>query len=306
MIRISTGSVRLRTACATMGWLLVACAGRAAVTNSLATDFVEVLVEGIPPASRYVLDTKPVVVQNRSDTGVHLRYDAVVPQPEEMRAGYEPIPDAAWIGFEPRVFDLPPGGTASGRVVVYAPADPALAGRRFQAMLHLHSDPGAGSLLSIGLKPRLLFSIAGGAAPSGPRVENTPRPLAWIKPYAAAAPAGCMLFQAEPFTVENYWDEPMTYDIRADRDAARHVDLRPGETALPDPAWIEVAPSTIVLPPYGRAEVRAAARIPIAGEHFGRTYLAALHAVARRPGHPPVDAYNAVRIVIPDPGRPRD
>jgi len=287
-------------------WLLAPAAGRGGVTHSLATDFVEVLVEGVPRASRYVLEAKPVVVVNQSDMPMRIRFDAEVPQPAEMRAGYDPIPDAAWVGFEPRVFDLKPGEKAVGKAVLYVPSDSALAGRRFQVMLQLHADAGGGSPLAIGLKPRLMFSVADRGAAEPPRVVNAPPPLAWIKPFSAAATEGRMTFTAEPLTAENYWPEELSYEAVADRDALAHADLRPGETPLPDPSWVEISPGTLVLPAYGRSTIAVTVRLPIAAEHFGRTYVVALRTVARRASHPPVSTYNVVRVVVPALGPHRD
>jgi hypothetical protein len=279
--------------------------GLASVTRSLATDFVEVLVQEVPPGGRYVLEAKPVEVVNKSDLPLRLRYDAEVPQPAELRAGYEPIPDAAWVSFEPRVFDLQPGGKARGKTVLYLPADQALAGRRFQVMLLLHADPSSGSVLSLGLKPRLLFTVAKpGTTAATPRVVDTPRPLAWVKPFAVEAPTGRLVFAAEPLTAENPWEEPMTYEVVRDPGAMAHVALRDGEEPLPDPEWLEVRPSAAVLAPYARTDFAVEARLPFSRSLFGRTFVGAVHTVARRAGQPPVDSWNEVRIHVPEPDAP--
>src|SRR5205814_2356729 len=70
--------------------------------RGLTTDCVETLIEGVPVGSRYVLSSRPVSVRNTGDYAMELRFDATIPDPVEMRAGYEPIPDAAWVSFEPR------------------------------------------------------------------------------------------------------------------------------------------------------------------------------------------------------------
>lgn len=275
--------------------------GRASVTRSLATEFVEVLVEGVPVASRYVLEAKSVEVRNQSDLPMKIRYDADVPQPDELRAGYEPIPDAAWVSFEPRVFDLKPGDTAAGKLVLYVPDDPNLVGRKFQVMLLLHADPGAGSVLSIGLKPRFLFTVAAAKAGAAekPRVVNTPRPLAWVKPYLVGGGEPRIVFDAEPLNAENHWEDEMTYEVVRDREAVKHIALRPDETVLPDPAWVEVLPQVVVLPPGGKADLAVSVRLPLSAEHLGKTYASVIHTVARRKGQPAVDSYNKVRVSVP-------
>jgi len=204
------------------------------------------------------------------------------------------------VSFEPRKFDVKKGETAVGKVVLYIPDDPKLVGRRFQVMLRLHGDPSQGSLLSVGLKPRLLFSIWGKEEPSGEaRVVDFPQKMAQVRPYELGSAQGQMVFDCGTLTARNHWEEEMTYEVVQDPEAIRRIDIRADGTPLPDPSWVMVHPQVLVLPRYAKAKFAVAVRLPIAPEHFGRTYVTALRMVARRKGARDVDVYNKVRVIVP-------
>lgn len=285
-------------------WLLGALLGLPAaaradeIVRNLSTEFVEVLVEGVPLGARFVLDAKPVEMRNGGSIEMKVRYDAVVPMPSEMRAGYEPIPDAAWVSFEPRAFTLSPGGTSVGKVVLYIPDDPALVGRRFQVMLHLHTDTSQPGLLGVGLKPRFLFTVkAKGDRPD--RVVVNPSPLARLLPYEFGAATGSLFFDCGKVKAENFQGEELTYEVMPAVEGIRRITVDPGETPLPDPAWLETSPRVLVLQPYTSGEFAVTARLPVTPEVFGKTYVTALHAVARRASAKPVEVWNKVRIIVP-------
>jgi hypothetical protein len=273
--------------------------------RGLTTDFVETLIEGVPVGSRYVLTARPVVVRNTGDYPMELRYDATVPDPAEMRVGYEPIPDAAWVSFEPRQFSVTAGGSAAGKMVLYIPDDPALVGKRFQVMLYLHGAPKESPSMGVGLSPRVLFSVrAPGAHGGDPKVDTSPR-YPKMTPLEAGSKPPVLTVECTPFTVENiYQDAEQTYEVSSDPAALRKVPVRGDETAIPDPAWIELIPRAIVLGPMTKADIGVTARIPLSAEHFGKTYAAGIHTVSTYKGKK-TDLYNKVRIVVPALGLTR-
>ena len=74
--------------------------------------------------------------------------------------------------------------------------------------------------------------------------------------------------------------------------------MRADETPIPDPAWIEFSPPAVVLGTMTKAAIGVTARIPVAPEHFGKTYVAGVHTVSTHAGKK-TDLYNRVRIVVP-------
>lgn len=267
--------------------------------GALTTDFVEVLVEGIPIGSRYVLEAKPVTVRNNSDRTITMRYNSLEPQPGEMRPSYDPIPSAGWVQFEPNVSEVRPGEASVGKMVIYVPDDPALVGKRFQVAVTLRADPAPGSNLAFGLRPRVMFSVAGKKPKDGPEVISNPVPLARILPYETGGDRGSIVVSCGTLKAENNFKEEMVYEVVKDPEAIKRITVRSDETPLPDLEWLEVSPPVMVLQGMARAEMALTARLPIAEEHFGKMYVVALRTVARRKGQKPVDVYNKVRIIVP-------
>lgn len=265
----------------------------------IATTFVEVLAEGVPVASRYVVQGKPLDAWNKGLEPVHLRFDAEVPPPSLMRAGYEPVPDAAWIGFEPREADASPGTTVYSHAVIYVPDDASLVGKRFQAMVRIHPTGPTPGGVAVALLTRLEFTVAPkGSPPAAVRLSNSPQKLAVAKPYETGGRADRLVAECSAVSLENEQDEDMMYDFEPVPDGPL-PELKPGESRL-DPAWVEPWPRTVLLPPRQKAEIAVRVTVPVAAGLFGRTLVGPLQFTATRRGYKPVRVRNAVRVVIPE------
>ena len=275
-----------------------------AVTRGLSTTFAEGLIEGVPLGTRFVLEARPIDIANKGELPTKVTVTAAIPIPAEMRAGYEPIPESAWLSFNPKMVEVKPGETGKVVMTLFVPDDPALAGKRYQVMLQVQASPEEGVVV-LGLKPRLMFTVAESKPPRGekPKVKVTlnPQVLARITPYEAAGKTGVMVFDCGTIKAENPWDEPMTYEAFSDPGSIGRIDVAPHEIPVTDPSWLEVNPRVLVLHSQSRAEMAVTARVPIAAEHFGKNYVAALRTVATRKGQRPVEVFNKVRIMVPDP-----
>jgi hypothetical protein len=257
-----------------------------------------VLVEDVPAGSRYALEGKLVDVTNNGDAAITVRFDALVPSYSTLRPGYELIPEVSWMGFEPRRVEIAPGATASTKLVVYAPEDPAYSGKRYQVNIHIRQEPGpGGGNMSVALMPRFMFSVAGKGAVK-PALVDFPRKKAAITPYATSGRAEELVVECAPVTLGNPFDEPMTYDLVQAPESARKIDRREGLVPL-DPSAIEASPRTVILPPRRKVEIAVRARIPLNQGIFGKTFAGPLHFRATRKGAGPVDVYNMVEVTVP-------
>lgn len=267
--------------------------------RGLSSNFVETLVEGIPVGTRYVLASRPVDATNTGDYVMDVRFDAAVPQPVEMRAGYEPIPDAAWVSFEPRTFVLAPRQTATGKMVLYIPDDPSLVGKRFQVMLSLHGSPKESPTLGVGVMPRVMFSLRASGPGATPMVDHSPR-YPKLGPYEIAGKEATLVVPCGSLWAENIFENgELTYEVAADPSALKHLEIRRDETPLPDHAWLELNPRAVVLAPMTKAEIQVTARVPFAAAHVGKTYAAGIHGVSVSKDGRRQDLWNKVRIEIP-------
>lgn len=142
---------------------LVCCAMFAGPLDAagLRTTFSEVTVDGLEPGTTYSMKETahlPLEVVNTGDEPVDLIIELVMPGIEELKEGYEAIPDLSWIGVEVTKFQgIPPGGSAIADIMVTVPDEDQFRGRKFQAFIWTHS---IGTRVGVGLKSKLLFSVA--------------------------------------------------------------------------------------------------------------------------------------------------
>lgn len=270
--------------------------------RGLSTTFVEVQLEGVPIGSRYALDAKPVDVENRSDYTMTIHLEALAPRPDELRGGYDPVPDPAWVQFEPRDFTVSAGGRVAARLVINAPDDPALIGRRFEASVFIRGVPVESPAVGVGLKPRVYFSLGGRDGPERIVTMNTAPRFPRVTPYETGVRAGTMRFAAAGFTAQNQTGGVLTYDIAPDAAAVSGAGDG-GAELLPDLTWVTVSPRTLILAPWQSAHIAVEVNLPIDARLFGRTFFVPLRTVARGGGAPPVDVHNRMVVVVPDPGK---
>lgn len=268
--------------------------------RGLSTGFVEVLLEGVPIASRYVLEMKPYDFTNKSDFTMKIRVDAILPGPDEVRGGFEPIPDPAWVSFEPRELTLPPGGRGSVRVVLYTPDDPALTGKKYVVSLWARGIPIESPSVGVGLRPRLYFTLAGKDRPGMVVKLDTNPKFPRLMPFEIASSEAVMRFSCGAFNTQNQFGEEVVYELTVDRAAAGRVGASSAQV-IPDASWVHLHPSTLVLAPWAQGDVQVSVEMPFQAGHFGRAYVIPIRATARRRGAPPVDVFNRVSVVVPDP-----
>lgn len=270
--------------------------------RGLSTGFVEVLLEGVPIASRYALAMKPFDFTNKSDFTMRIRLEAVAPGPDEVRGGFDPIPDPAWVSFEPRELVLPPGGRGSAMVVLYTPDDARLTGRKFVVALWARGVPVESPAVGVGLRPRLYFTLGGRDRPDAVvRLDTNPR-FPRLAPFEIAANEAVMKFACGSFNTQNQFGEEIVYEIAVDPSAADRVGAT-ADQVIPDPAWVHLHPATLVLAPWAQGAVAVDVEMPLQSQHFGRPYVVPLRVTARRRHAAPVDVFNRVTVVVPDPAR---
>ena len=146
--------------CLLFFWLMLFCLSASLYAGGLSTTFGEVKVEGLKIGGDYSMEKTakfPLVVQNTSDRELELKIEVLYPKETELKSGYQIIPDKSWISLKEDYFKLSPGQEAKTDVLIKIPDDQNLLGKKYQVYLWSHT---IGRSLGIGLKSRLLFSIA--------------------------------------------------------------------------------------------------------------------------------------------------
>ena len=129
----------------------------------ISTTFAEVILKDLEIGRSY--STKgiahmPLCVMNTGGETIDLKIDVLIPQPADLKKGYEAIPDVSWIRLEKDFFsDLAPGEQAVTDVILTIPDDKKYAGKKYQVYLRSHTVGKKGLAIAVGLRSRLLFTM---------------------------------------------------------------------------------------------------------------------------------------------------
>ena len=128
--------------------------------SGLTTAFSEVTLENLEIGKSY--STKEVAnlaleVVNTGKEEVDLKMELLMPQEQELKQGYEPIPSLSWIKLEKTEFTkIMPNHTAVTDVLISIPDQKEYKGKKYQAYIWSHT---VGETVGVGLKSRLLIVI---------------------------------------------------------------------------------------------------------------------------------------------------
>lgn len=129
-------------------------------TIGLGTKFATVVLEKLQPGGIYNL-TKlrnlPLIVTNTGSSIAEVAVKVEIPTKEELKEGYEAIPDPDWIKIIPDRFTLKPNESYSCDVVLTIPDNEELIGKHFQAKILAHTV--GEDLFGAGVVNRIFFSI---------------------------------------------------------------------------------------------------------------------------------------------------
>ena len=131
-----------------------------AEASGLKTTFSEVTLENLEPGRTYSAKETaglPLVIENTGNEPVDLVVEVLAPEPQELKEGYEPIPDISWIVLEKKNFSgVEPGGKAETDIMIAIPDAARYHGKKYQVYIWTHS---VGLSIGVGLKSKLLLSI---------------------------------------------------------------------------------------------------------------------------------------------------
>jgi len=114
--------------------------------STLSTNFAEVNVENLKIGGTYNLTETaryPMWVSYSGDVPVDVKFEPVTANADELRKGYEPVPDASWITISKKTVSLLPDETATADVTITVPKDEKYLGKKYQAVLQIPLAPPA-------------------------------------------------------------------------------------------------------------------------------------------------------------------
>ncbi|MBT9168218.1 MAG: hypothetical protein DDT19_01563 [Syntrophomonadaceae bacterium] len=152
--------------CLILTTALLLCCSTALYSTTLSTNFADVFVGNLKLGGSYNLTevaNMPMWIGYRGGEPTELKIDVITPTATELKAGYEPIPDTAWITVSRANVALLPDESANLDVTINIPNDEKYLGKKYQAYIHIVSAPpkdAKGLAVSLALKGRVLFGIA--------------------------------------------------------------------------------------------------------------------------------------------------
>lgn len=126
----------------------------------LSTGFSEVTLENLEIGKAYrtkELAGLPLIIVNTGEQAIDLKIELLLPQPLELKDGYDSIPDLGWIKLEQAEFtEIRPDSSAITDVIISIPDEKKYQGKNYQVFIWSHT---VGTKIGLGLKSKLLFTI---------------------------------------------------------------------------------------------------------------------------------------------------
>lgn len=128
--------------------------------GGLSSNWGEVIIDNIQPGKTYELNNflnTRFKITNNFDSNVNLKIEILIPQPEELKPGYEAIEDVSWVKAQENV-SLEAGRTEIVPVQLKIPEGVKYIGKKYQFWIWSHTS---GQTVGVGLKSRIMFSVIG-------------------------------------------------------------------------------------------------------------------------------------------------
>jgi hypothetical protein len=127
--------------------------------GGLSSNWGEIVIEKLETGKSYDLNKyagAPFTIVNNFDSDVNLQLKVLQPQPNELKPGYEAIPDVSWVKLEKEEINI--GGLKKEvvNVKLTIPNDKKYAGKKYHVWIWTYTS---GQAMGVGLKSRILFAI---------------------------------------------------------------------------------------------------------------------------------------------------
>ena len=138
--------------------------------SSLSTNFADVFIDNLKIGGSYNLTqtaSYPMWVSWKGDSKVRIKIEPVYPRQDDLKTGYEVVPDVSWVKLSQDEFELLPDETKETDVTISIPDDKKYLGKKYQCYLHITAFPpederraSGGMAFALAVKGKVLFGIA--------------------------------------------------------------------------------------------------------------------------------------------------
>lgn len=122
-------------------------------------NFSDIQVDNVQPGIPISLLQKAAFtlgVNNVDTLSSNMFLEVVAPNKNQLKEGYEPIPDVTWIKFNRESCWVKPNQTENFNMIIYAPYSEKLFGKKYEAILTVYTLEG---VLKINLKSKVFISF---------------------------------------------------------------------------------------------------------------------------------------------------
>jgi hypothetical protein len=246
----------------------------------LRTTFVKVTLENLKIGNTYnirEMANLPLALYNTGDAAIDLAVEATVPIKGELRDGYEPIPDAAWIVVGQDTFwQVEPGEVAMTDVLISIPDADDHLGKRYQAMIWSHTF-GQG-MIAYGLKSEVLFTISRHRDGATKAIYLLPTEM-----YISDVEIGRVVDVGKmgsgvTLKVFNPSDEDKQVEIESISPGTSPLLLTDGYLECPNPRFLILSEQMFILPKHEDKEMKVYLAFPRGQEYIGNRYAFVIRA----------------------------
>ncbi len=278
--------------------VLAAGAYDACAQSMLSTKFADVIMEYVVPGKIYNLRTMrnlPYRVVNSGGGPADVTVQAEIPQANQLKPGYEAVPDLSWVRTVPDKLRLEAGQTGVVDIILQVPDDPQYAGRNFQAhILCRTADPPPGETTGLAfltaLQSRLRFTVGGPGPEEVARLQKqgiyqtlnfTLEPQSQQVPGFLEPGKKISLTKEKGTAVSiiNRGAQKLKFSLKSVKPPAEAAPPAGFENA-PDPNWLKIKPGSLKV---GGGSMKGpkelVLEIPDAPEHRGKKYVFVIQAV---------------------------
>lgn len=274
----------------------------------IASPFGEVVVKNAPVGVEINLRNYagiPYRVINTSLTSEPVEILLLNGATSQLREGYEPIPDPAWVRLGKSEFDLGPGGEGVTDVFISIPKEQKYLNKKYQVMLWARTRAQAGGrLFGTGVQSRLLIQTAGDFR-TPEQVKKASELVASLEFYFKPAEIKLADFPlgrevhlkkafGKSFKIVNFHDRAIKILLR-NLDPSRSYAMLPEGFKVAPLDWIRLEQGELNVEPDSIGEVNFFVQIPDLPEHRGRKYYFIIEGVLQ--GYEvPLSAYGRVAL----------
>lgn len=230
----------------------------------------------------------PFTVTNGSTFRAELKMEIIIPVlgEEDLRPGYEPLPDTSWVKLSRDFFVLEPGADAVTDVIFNIPEKEEYFGKKYQ--FHIVSSITKGiSNVNVGIGSRFLLNII---SKEGMKILQGGKTPARMEPVAnlnfSLLPWEVFLKGAKPgslidifketenqLKIVNPNDQELKFSLKCITVREAGVSLKEGYEDCTDPSFLKFGESEFVVPPDSIKKIKMFLKFPRQDEYFGKRYM---------------------------------